>query len=104
MKGNATFAAKEAGVSYRQVDYWARTGLVEPSIRASQGSGSARTYSEGDIAKLRVVKLLLTAGLSLQKIRRAMSDCSVAGTIELLLEAQRELIEIKDSDRIAVGQ
>jgi predicted site-specific integrase-resolvase len=30
-------ACSAAGISYRQLDYWARTGLVEPSIRASRG-------------------------------------------------------------------
>lgn len=57
------------GISYRQLDYWARTGLVEPSVRAAAGSGSQRLYGFGDLLLLRLVKRLLDAGISLQNIR-----------------------------------
>ena len=60
------------GITYRQLDYWARTGLLKPSIAAARGSGSQRRYSFGDIVQLRVVKRLLDAGMSLKKIRQAM--------------------------------
>ncbi|HLE38576.1 MAG TPA: MerR family transcriptional regulator [Acidimicrobiia bacterium] len=60
------------GISYRQLDYWARTNLLRPSLAAAQGSGSQRVYSFGDIVQLRVVKRLLDAGMSLKKIRQAM--------------------------------
>ncbi|WKZ82865.1 MAG: MerR family transcriptional regulator [Acidimicrobiia bacterium] len=60
------------GISYRQLDYWARTDLLRPSLAAANGSGTQRMYSFGDIVQLRVVKRLLDAGMSLKKIRQAM--------------------------------
>ncbi len=63
---------KLVGITYRQLDYWARTGLIMPSVQAAQGSGSQRLYSFGDIVQLKVVKRLLDAGMSLKKIRTAM--------------------------------
>lgn len=63
---------KIVGITYRQLDYWARTGLLQPSIQTAHGSGSQRLYSFGDIVQLRVVKRLLDAGMSLNKIRQAM--------------------------------
>jgi DNA-binding transcriptional MerR regulator len=63
---------KVVGISYRQLDYWARTGLVTPSIRDAGGSGTQRLYSFQDLVELRVIKKLLDAGVSLQRIRRAI--------------------------------
>ena len=60
------------GITYRQLDYWARTGLLQPSLAKARGSGTQRLYSFGDIVQLRVVKRLLDAGMSLKKIRSAM--------------------------------
>jgi DNA-binding transcriptional MerR regulator len=60
------------GITYRQLDYWARTDLLRPSLALAQGSGTQRLYSFGDIVQLRVVKRLLDAGMSLKKIRQAM--------------------------------
>jgi len=60
------------GITYRQLDYWATTGLVEPSVRDAEGSGSQRLYSFEDIVTLKVVKRLLDVGVSLQRIRRAI--------------------------------
>ena len=60
------------GITYRQLDYWARTGLIKPSVQAAQGSGTQRRYSFADIVQLKVVKRLLDAGMSLKKIRSAM--------------------------------
>jgi len=60
------------GITYRQLDYWARTGLLQPSLAEAHGSGTQRLYSFGDIVQLRVVKRLLDAGMSLKKIRPAM--------------------------------
>jgi DNA-binding transcriptional MerR regulator len=60
------------GITYRQLDYWARTGLITPSLKKATGSGSQRLYAFPDIVQLKVVKRLLDAGMSLKKIRRAM--------------------------------
>ncbi len=61
------------GISYRQLDYWARTGLVTPSIRNAGGSGTQRLYSFQDLVLLRTIKSLLDTGVSLQQIRKAIT-------------------------------
>ncbi|MCM2577465.1 MerR family transcriptional regulator [Streptomyces sp. MTZ3.1] len=66
-------ACAAAGITYRQLDYWARTGLVEPSVRSAQGSGTQRLYSFRDVVVLKIVKRLLDTGVSLQNIRAAVS-------------------------------
>jgi len=76
-------ACHAAGITYRQLDYWARTGLVEPSVRAAHGSGSQRLYSFRDILVLKVVKRLLDTGISLQQIRAAVQHLRDRGTEDL---------------------
>ncbi|MCR8670893.1 MerR family transcriptional regulator [Agrococcus sp. HG114] len=78
-----SIAADAAGITYRQLDYWARTGLVEPSIRPAHGSGSQRLYSFRDILVLKLVKRLLDTGISLQQIRVAMQQLHDAGVRDL---------------------
>ena len=63
---------KIVGISYRQLDYWTTTELVTPSVRNAEGSGSQRLYSFEDIVYLKVIKSLLDAGVSLQRIRAAL--------------------------------
>ena len=62
-------AAEIAGITYRQLDYWARTGLVGPSLTPACGSGSRRRYSYRDLLELRAVKSLLDAGIRLELVR-----------------------------------
>lgn len=62
-------AAEIAGITYRQIDYWARTGLLKPSLVRAAGSGSRRLYSYGDVLELKVIKRLLDAGIDLNKVR-----------------------------------
>lgn len=76
-------ACNAAGITYRQLDYWARTGLIEPSIRSASGSGSQRLYSFRDILILKVIKRLLDAGISLQQIRTAVTHLRERGTDDL---------------------
>src|SRR5689334_5861655 len=76
-------ACRAAGITYRQLDYWARTGLIEPTVRGAKGSGSQRLYSFQDILLLKVVKRLLDAGISLQQIRTAVSHLRARGTDDL---------------------
>ena len=78
-----TTALAAAGITYRQLDYWARTGLVAPSIRSATGSGSQRLYSFKDILVLKVVKKLLDAGVSLQNIRTAVEHLRRRGVEDL---------------------
>ncbi len=66
------------GITYRQLDYWARTGLLRPSIADAKGSGTQRLYSYTDVLELKVIKQLLDAGISLQRARRAV-ECLRAG-------------------------
>jgi DNA-binding transcriptional MerR regulator len=63
---------KLVGITYRQLDYWARTDLMRPSIADARGSGSQRRYSYRDLVDLKVIKSLLDAGVSLQSARRAV--------------------------------
>ena len=76
-------ACSAAGITYRQLDYWARTGLVEPSIRTASGSGTQRLYGFRDILVLKIVKRLLDAGVSLQNIRTAVEHLRNRGVTEL---------------------
>ena len=76
-------ACSAAGITYRQLDYWARTGLVEPTVRGASGSGTQRLYSFRDILILKVIKRLLDAGISLQQIRTAVQHLRARGTDDL---------------------
>ena len=76
-------ACNAAGITYRQLDYWARTGLVEPSVREASGSGTQRLYSFRDILVLKVVKKLLDAGVSLVNIRTAIGTLRDRGVADL---------------------
>ncbi|MDJ0768741.1 MAG: MerR family transcriptional regulator [Ilumatobacter sp.] len=66
---SGTQAAKVVGITYRQLDYWARTDLIRPSLSDASGSGSRRRYSYKDLLELRVIKTLLDAGIKLESVR-----------------------------------
>ncbi|HQZ34144.1 MAG TPA: MerR family transcriptional regulator [Ilumatobacteraceae bacterium] len=70
---SGTKAAGVVGISYRQLDYWARTDLIRPSLTDAAGSGSRRTYSYRDLLELRVIKSLLDAGIKLESVRKAFT-------------------------------
>jgi DNA-binding transcriptional MerR regulator len=76
-------ACAAAGITYRQLDYWARTGLVQPSVRPASGSGSQRLYGFRDVLVLKIVKRLLDTGVSLQSIRTAVRALRSADLSEL---------------------
>ncbi|MFI2609332.1 MerR family transcriptional regulator [Kitasatospora sp. NPDC018619] len=76
-------ACAAAGITYRQLDYWARTGLLEPSVRTAYPSTSQRLYSFRDILLLKIVKRLLDAGVSLQNIRVAVAHLQAAEQSDL---------------------
>src|SRR4051812_2546441 len=65
--------AEVVGISYRQLDYWARTDLVTPSLAEARGSGSRRLYSYRDLLELKVIKTLLDAGLKLESVRQVFT-------------------------------
>ncbi len=97
-------ACSAAGITYRQLDYWARTSLVEPSIRIATGSGSARLYGFRDILVLKIVKRLLDAGVSLQNIRIAVEYLRSRGITELesmtLMSDGASIYECASADEI----
>ena len=97
-------ACAAAGITYRQLDYWARTGLVEPTIRGAAGSGTQRLYSFRDVLVLRVVKRLLDAGVSLQNIRAAVATLRQRGTEDIaritLLSDGASVYELTSADEI----
>ena len=94
------------GITYRQLDYWARTDLLRPSITEAQGSGTQRRYSYRDLLELKVIKRLLDAGISLQSARRALDvlrqsgeDVATAnlvlnGTQSVLANSGEEIIDL----------
>jgi DNA-binding transcriptional MerR regulator len=95
------------GISYRQLDYWARTGLLQPSVATAKGSGSRRVYAYSDVLELKVIKQLLDSGVSLQSARRAVeclredlgSDLASAnlvltGTSSVLARSNGEVVDL----------
>ena len=99
-----TTACTAAGISYRQLDYWARTGLVEPTIRGAAGSGSQRLYGFKDILVLKIVKRLLDTGVSLQNIRTAVAHLRERGAEDLakitLMSDGASIYECTNSEEI----
>jgi DNA-binding transcriptional MerR regulator len=97
-------ACSAAGITYRQLDYWARTALVVPTIRSATGSGSQRLYSFKDILVLKVVKRLLDAGVSLQNIRVAVDALRARGVDDLaqvtLLSDGTSVFECTSSEEV----
>lgn len=97
-------ACQVAGITYRQLDYWARTGLVRPSVRGAKGSGSQRLYSFKDILVLKIVKGLLDTGISLQNIRLAVDklrDRGVSDIAEITLVSDGVTVyECRSSEEI----
>ena len=97
-------ACAAAGISYRQLEYCARTGLLEPSVRTASGSGTARLYGFRDILVLKIVKRLLDAGVSLQNIRTAVNHLRSRGVVELesitLLSDGASIYECSSPDEI----
>jgi DNA-binding transcriptional MerR regulator len=66
-------AAQIAGITYRQLDYWARTNLIRPSLVDAKGSGSRRSYVYRDLLELKVIKNLLDAGIKLESVREVFN-------------------------------
>ena len=97
-------ACSAAGITYRQLDYWARTGLVEPTVRSATGSGTQRLYSFKDILLLKIIKRLLDAGVSLQQIRVAIDHLRVRGTDDLtqvtLMSDGASVYECRSADEV----
>ncbi len=97
-------ACAAASITYRQLDYWARTGLVEPSIRPASGSGTQRLYSFRDILILRIVKRLIDTGVSLTNIRTAVVHLEQRGGDDLsritLMSDGASIYECRSEDEV----
>jgi DNA-binding transcriptional MerR regulator len=87
---SASMAARLAGISYRQIDYWARIGFIRPSVKDATGSGTYRSYSQEDVDKLLLTKRLIDAGVDLTRI---VQDRDPRLTLRRLDTALRPLIE-----------
>jgi DNA-binding transcriptional MerR regulator len=100
-------AAEAVGITYRQLDYWARTDLVRPSLTDASGSGSRRRYSYTDLLELKVIKTLLDAGLRLESVREVFSylrehlgediasaNLVINGNTPVLVRTDGELIDL----------
>lgn len=97
-------ACVAAGITYRQLDYWARTDLIGPTIQGASGSGSQRLYSFQDILVLKIVKRLLDTGVSLQNIRKAVEHLRNRGVADLermtLMSDGASIYECNSSDEV----
>lgn len=84
------------GITYRQLDYWARTGLLRPSLTDAKGSGTQRRYSYTDLLQLKVIKRLLDAGISLKQARRAIECLRASGgavaSANLVIDGSRTVL------------
>jgi len=105
-------AAEIVGITYRQLDYWARTDLIRPSLADAQGSGSRRRYSYRNLLELKVIKTLLDAGIKLESVRGAFSylrenlgedvasaQLVICGTSAVLVRDGQELIDVVNRTR-----
>jgi DNA-binding transcriptional MerR regulator len=104
---SGTQTAKIVGITYRQLDYWARTDLIRPSLVEAAGSGSRRQYSYRDLVELRMIKTLLDAGIKLESVREVFTNLReqvgddissanivISGTSSVVLHNNDELIEL----------
>lgn len=100
-------AAEIVGITYRQLDYWARTDLVRPSLADARGSGSRRRYSYRDLLELKTIKRLLDAGIRLEVVREVFAymrdnlgedvtraNLVIQGTSTVLVRDDGELIDL----------
>jgi DNA-binding transcriptional MerR regulator len=98
--------AEIVGISYRQLDYWARTDLIRPSLTDASGSGSRRSYSYRDLLELKVIKRLLDGGVKLEQVRQAFhyirdhlgedvssTNIVMSGTGSVVVQTDDELID-----------
>ena len=100
-------AAEIVGITYRQLDYWARTDLIRPSVADASGSGSRRSYSYQDLLELKVIKTLLDAGIRLETVRGifeymrnelgedvASANLVIHGNTSVLVRSGEEIIDL----------
>ena len=96
---------KIVGITYRQLDYWARTDLIRPSIADAKGSGTQRRYSYRDLVELKVIKNLLDAGVSLQLARKGIEYIRKnlgedIGSASLVIDGPKSVLARSDGEVI----
>jgi len=104
---SGTQTARIVGITYRQLDYWARTDLIRPSLAEATGSGSRRLYSYRDLLGLRMIKTLLDAGIKLESVRDVFANLRasvgddisaanivISGKSSVVLQDNDELVEL----------
>ena len=109
-------AAEIVGITYRQLDYWARTDLVRPSVTDASGSGSRRRYSYRDLLELKVIKTLLDAGIKLESVRTvfeylrtqlgedvASAQLVITGGSAILVRDDHELVDVLKQGQFVMG-
>ena len=109
-------AAEIVGITYRQLDYWARTDLVRPSVTDAAGSGSRRQYSYRDLLELKVIKTLLDAGIKLESVRSvfaylreqlgedvASAQLVISGATAVLVNDDDELVDVLKQGQFVMG-
>jgi DNA-binding transcriptional MerR regulator len=108
--------AEVVGITYRQLDYWARTNLVRPSVTDAAGSGSRRTYSYRDLLELKVIKTLLDAGIKLESVRTvftylrdqlgedvASAQLVITSKSAVLVRGDEELVDLVKQGQFVMG-
>ncbi len=103
---------KIVGITYRQLDYWARSDIIRPSVHDAAGSGTQRLYGYRDLVELKIVKNLIDAGVSLQTARKAITYLrdhlgEDLASAHLVLEGDRSIIAFTDDqivDLVREGQ
>lgn len=109
-------AAEIVGITYRQLDYWARTDLVRPSVADASGSGTRRQYSYRDLLELKVIKTLLDAGIKLESVRSvftylrdqlgediASAQLVINGSSAVLVKDDDELVDVLKQGQFVMG-
>lgn len=99
--------AEIVGITYRQLDYWARTDLVRPSLEDAKGSGSRRRYTYRDLLELKAIKSLLDAGIKLETVRDVFqylrdhmdgdvttANLVIQGSNSVVIQSDGELIDL----------
>jgi DNA-binding transcriptional MerR regulator len=105
--GTDGFSGREAadivGITYRQLDYWARTDLIRPSLADAKGSGSRRRYSYRDLMELKMIKTLIDAGQRLDRVRKAFDYLRDIGddlaSVQLVI-AGDSVVLVRDSGEL----
>jgi DNA-binding transcriptional MerR regulator len=102
---SGTRTAEIVGISYRQLDYWARTDLVRPSLCEAKGSGSRRRYSYRDLLELKIIKQLLDAGIKLETVRTVFTELRThvgadISSANLVIQGSNALLALDDGQLV----